>query len=360
MNILKLNPNPVDYIIDGGTLINEFLNLDDHSTPSQLWVASLLEENLPNGKNGLSTINISPAIAESLSIQNAPSDEKEQVILFKDVIASKPDHFLGKSHADKYGNSLGILLKLLNSKDRLLVQAHPTLAQAQEFFGPSAQGKTEAWYVLATSESASLYIGFKKFVTREYFEDLIEQQDTEKILDCLHCFPLTPGDIIVVPANTPHAMGGGSLVAEIQEPSPITLRAECIRPDGCVMPRESLHSGIGVSNMLNCFDFTTRSEEETRKTFFVDPIVLNENESQIMPTNMDSFFGMHEITCKTSYEKTNSSFVVGLVLDGEGTITSNGLTQTIKKGEEFFIPHLVTSYQYNGTLRLIECYPPKA
>lgn len=348
MNILKLNANPVDYIIDGGTLINEFLNLSDDSTPSQLWVASLLEEELPNGKNGLSTVDVLDGNTVKTS-------------LFKEIIDSDKNYYLGEEHAKKYGLSLGILLKLLNSSDRLLVQAHPTKAQAQEFFGPTIEGKTEAWYVLDTTEDANVYIGFKEFVTKEYFEELIEKQDTQKILDCLHCFSLEVGDIIVVPANTPHAMGGGSLIAEIQEPSPITLRAECIRPDGTKMPRESLHSGIGIQNMLTCFDFTTRTREETKETFFVSPTKINDCENKIMPKNMEDFFGMHQIFCHGSYKKENDSFVVGLVLEGKGEIIveqGHGF-YSLEKGEEFFIPNGVKKYEYTGNLEIIECYPPK-
>lgn len=153
-------------------------------------------------------------------------------------------------------------------------------------------------------------------------------------------------------------MGGGSLVAEIQEPSPITLRAEHIRPDGSVMPKESLHSGIGITNMLTCFDFTTRTKDETKASFFVTPTKINDFEYQIMPQKLAHFFGMHKIICDSSYTKSSTSFVVGLILNGKGTIIINDTVYLLKKGEEFFIPDAIESYEYTGNLEVIECYPP--
>ena len=41
-----------------------------------------------------------------------------------------------------------------------------------------------------------------------------------------------------------------------RQPVDITLRAERIRPDGSVLPEESLHGGKGMDILLDCFDFT--------------------------------------------------------------------------------------------------------
>ncbi len=342
MKILKVLPNTVDYIIPGGPLISRFLNEDESgSNPSQMWIASLLKEDLPNGKDGLSRF-----------------EENGKIQLLKDVILADPETYLGRAHINKFPDSLGILLKLLNSQDRLLVQAHPDDEQVNKYFGLN-EGKTEAWYILDALEDARVYIGFKEHVTREYFKELIDVQDTAKILDCLHSFVLKKDDVIIVPANTVHAMGGGSLVAEVQQPCPITLRAECFRPDGSALPRESMDSGIGIDNMLECFDFTPRNEQETRDTFFVTPKAITNEEYALMPSEMSNFFGMNKIVCAGSYKKVNTSFVVALVLEGLGSVTCEGETFTLKKGEEIFIPHNVTEYEYTGNLSIVECYPPR-
>ncbi len=342
--IIKLQPNLIHYIIPGGELIHKFLGLPKVlDNPSQLWVASLLEEALPNGKNGLSLC-----------------EESLQSRTLKDVIAENPTAFLGKKHVEQFGETTEILFKLLNSKDRLLVQAHPNTAQAKKYFNLT-RGKNEAWYVVDSEEDAKVYIGFREHVTPQLLRELIDKQDTKEILNCLHCFDLQVGDVIFVPANTPHAMGKNSLVAEIQESCAITLRAERFRPDGSELPEESLHSGIGVDAMLTCFDFTTRTEQETRDAFFVSPKEVAPHEVALMPEEAIEFFDMHRISCSDRVEKTNESFVIGFVLEGKGTISCGDFAVDIEQGSEFLIPHGVAKYAYHSdeTLTILECYPPK-
>ena len=50
-------------------------------------------------------------------------------------------------------------------------------------------------------------------------------------------------------------MGSDSLVAELQEPVDITLRAEYIRPDGSRLPVESMYGPAGMDGLLDCFHF---------------------------------------------------------------------------------------------------------
>ena len=61
---------------------------------------------------------------------------------------------------------LPILVKLLDSDERLVVQAHPTVPCAKRLFN-SPVGKTECWYFLpGTATDACVYLGFKPGITR--------------------------------------------------------------------------------------------------------------------------------------------------------------------------------------------------
>ena len=57
-------------------------------------------------------------------------------------------------------------------------------------------------------------------------------------------------------------MGSDSLVAELQEPVDITLRAEYIRPDGSRLPVESMYGPAGMDGLLDCFHFDCLPREE--------------------------------------------------------------------------------------------------
>ena len=242
--MLRLAPNKVDYLIPGGEMINEFLGEGPGARVcSQMWIASLVTSALqPGTATGLSRV--------------AGTD-----VLLRDCLAENPAAWLGEAHAARWGASLGFLLKLLHSRDRLLLQTHPDGARARKYFGlPS--GKDEAWYVLDTRPGACIWLGFRPGVTPAYFRGLIERQDTAALLDCLHQIPIRPGEVYFIPAGTAHAMGSDSLVAELQEPVDITLRAEYIRPDGSRLPVESMYGPAGMDGLLDCFHFDCLPREE--------------------------------------------------------------------------------------------------
>lgn len=49
-------------------------------------------------------------------------------------LEKEPERYLGKEFVRQHGATLGFLLKLLNSRDRLLVQTHPDKEKAQKYF----------------------------------------------------------------------------------------------------------------------------------------------------------------------------------------------------------------------------------
>jgi mannose-6-phosphate isomerase len=75
-------------------------------------------------------------IVEGLSMIDGTTDS------LAELIESDPKACLGAAHAAKYGTSPGVLVKLIDSAERLTVQVHPTREQAMALFG-SPFGKTE-------------------------------------------------------------------------------------------------------------------------------------------------------------------------------------------------------------------------
>ncbi|MFQ7854272.1 MAG: hypothetical protein ACLRIS_03140 [Flavonifractor plautii] len=129
-------------------MINEFLGRGRGRVCSQMWIASLVTSALqPGTATGLSRV--------------AGTD-----VLLRDCLAKTLRPGWGGSRR-ALGVSLGFLLKLLHSRDRLLLQTHPDGARARKYFGlPS--GKDEAWYVLDTVRGVHL-AGFRPGVTPAYF-----------------------------------------------------------------------------------------------------------------------------------------------------------------------------------------------
>lgn len=345
----RLAANRVSYLLPGGEMIDEFLGLERGAVPgaSQMWVASVVQSTLPGAADSRSYI--------------LPEDGGG---CLAEVLKSDPAAFLGKAHAAAFGADMGFLLKLLHSSQRLLVQAHPDRARAEKYFR-WPHGKTEAWYVLATEGEAHIWAGFRPGVTKERFAALIEQQDTGAILGCLHRFPIVPGDLVLIPAGLPHAMGANSLVAEIQEPTDITLRAEYIRPDGSRLPPESLHGGAGMEALLDCFDFSAAAPKEAaRKKYFLAPVqrpVPGGEETTLIGPAATGCFGLARVCAHGPCPRQNPSFRVLLVEKGEGELSGGGVTLPLRRGTEVFIPAGVGEYTLrpNGDeLAVLESIPP--
>ena len=134
-----------------------------------------------------------------------------------DVLHHHPE-YLGTNHQEK--GELPILIKFIDAKDDLSVQVHPDDEYAMKYEHGSL-GKTEFWYVLDASEDAQLVYGLSRNTDATDFKRSIEQGTVEKYLQKV---PVKKDDVFYIKAGTIHAIGGGALIAEIQESSNLTYR----------------------------------------------------------------------------------------------------------------------------------------
>lgn len=112
-----------------------------------------------------------------------------------------------------------LLIKLLDANQWLSVQVHPDDAYGLAHAGD--YGKTEMWVVLHAQPGAELIYGLRRGVDREAFTQAVAENRVE---DVLHRVPVAAGNVIFVPAGTVHALGPGTIVAEIQQNSDTTYR----------------------------------------------------------------------------------------------------------------------------------------
>lgn len=111
-----------------------------------------------------------------------------------------------------------LLVKLLDAADKLSVQVHPPASKAAALGG---EPKTEVWYFLESQPGAVVYAGLKNGVTRDEFEKRLDGGGVE---ETLHSIPVHTGESIFIPSGRLHAIGGGNLIAEIQQNSDTTYR----------------------------------------------------------------------------------------------------------------------------------------
>jgi mannose-6-phosphate isomerase len=354
---ILLEQNRVWRTYTGGKLLDSFQGIPgpkDGHFPEE-WAASITRARNTGREHiedeGLSSIAAGPGKGWKL----------------KDLINDDPETYLGKAHAGRYGSETGILAKLLDSSERLTVQVHPDYAAAEKFFG-SRYGKIESWYVLGGrkigGEEPYILMGFKEGITRRKWEALFRSQDIPGMLDCLHKYPVIPGEAFLITGGLPHAIGPGCFFIELQEPTDFSIRPERTTPGGTPISDDMCHQGAGFDGMFEIFHYDGAGRDEIYRRYRRNPEVLFRNahaaERRIISTG-DAPFGMSELLVTGEYMIPGSeTFTLWIVIDGEGYFPDSGIV--VKKGNTLFIPPVhgeICLKRTGGSgLKIIRCVPP--
>lgn len=149
----------------------------------------------------------------------------------------------GSRHSSNPSLRFPLLLKLLDARDRLSVQAHPPEHRAVELGG---EPKTECWYFLEAGERASVFAGLRHGVTRRDFKEALDSGNLEKII---HRISVKSGESIFIPSGRLHAIGEDLVIVEVQQNSDTTYRVfDWNRPGPDGKPRE-LHREQALSSI---------------------------------------------------------------------------------------------------------------
>jgi mannose-6-phosphate isomerase len=292
----------------GGALLEQFRGgRGEDSDHPEDWVGSVTKANNPGRDE-----------------PEAGLSKLEDGRLLVDAIHEDPRGWLGDAPQD---GSTGLLVKLLDSAERLPVHAHPDRAFAREHFG-SPFGKTEAWIVLATrEESSDVWIGQQEDVDPATYREWIDHQDTDRLLDSLNRVPVTAGDVVYVPAGVPHAIGAGILIAELQEPTDFSIVCEW---DGYPIEPSDSHLGIGWDAAMGALDLSRH--EPVRE----------------LPDEAREFFWADEQAAPAG------RFAIWMILDGHGSIAG----VPVSPGDCLAVPAAAEELDVQGDLRVLRCLGP--
>ncbi len=112
-----------------------------------------------------------------------------------------------------------LLIKFLDARENLSIQVHPRPVAGES---DAARGvKHECWYVIHAEPRAQLFLGLAPGVDRAA---LAATAGSDRVVAQLRPWPARAGDCFYLPSGTPHALGAGVVVAEVQTTSDVTYR----------------------------------------------------------------------------------------------------------------------------------------
>lgn len=113
-----------------------------------------------------------------------------------------------------------LLIKILDAREDLSVQVHPDAESCRRHF-PDCHSKDETWLILQSDPGAGILWGFRRGVLLDDFEKRLETGD---IVSLMRRVDVGAGDFIRNEPGVVHALLGGVMVMEVQEPSDTTFR----------------------------------------------------------------------------------------------------------------------------------------
>jgi glucokinase-like ROK family protein len=293
MSIFKLTPVYKDYIWGGTALIEKYGKKTSAFPCAESWELSLH----PDGTTRVGESSITELLTDEIIGKNAGAFDK-----------------------------FPMLVKLIDAKGNLSVQVHPSDDYALE--NEQSYGKTEMWYIVEADESAGIYLGFSREVTKDEVRAAIE---SNTLCNLLKFYPVKAGEAYFIPAGTVHAIGAGCLICEIQQNSNLTYRVyDYGRKDKNGNSRElHIEKALAVTD-LDKFENKSLSGDILGASKYFSVRRLNVNGNIRGETGEKSFCAF---TC----------------IKGEGFIDG----QKIKPGESYFLPANYGKYIIEGETELI-------
>ncbi|MEZ4817097.1 MAG: type I phosphomannose isomerase catalytic subunit [Flavobacteriaceae bacterium] len=300
----------------GGHKLSSLLGKNTEGKIGESWELSGVKENISTVANGIFE-------GESLTC----------------LIENFGEALLGNKVVAQFGNEFPLLFKFIDAKEDLSVQLHPDDSIAKERH--NSFGKTEMWYILQADKHARLILGFNQKMDKETYLKTLSKGN---ITQTLHAEKVTQGDAFFITPGMVHAIGGGILLAEIQQTSDITYRIyDWDRPDVDGTMRK-LHTDLALDVI---------SFEDTKAKI---DYVLSENEATLLCKSL--YFETNILKLTKPFQRDSStldSFVVYMCTEGEATICG----EKIQTGETLLIPAFYKTIELIASqATLLEVYIP--
>ncbi len=244
-----------------------------------------------------------------------------------------------------------LLVKFIFPTDKLSIQVHPGdgYAAAHEQ-AAGGRGKTEMWHAVSSEPGAHVLVGLKPGVNKAKFLEGLAAQTLENLLES---HAVHPGDTFFVSAGTPHTIGPGMVLCEVQEYSDLTYRVyDYGRVDAQGKPRE-LH----IEKALAVMNFGASSAPRVPRVSF------RERGAEISLLAACRHFATErwELASTAGCHSDADHFDVFVILSGQGHLEWPSGSASYQRGEAWMIPASLGPFALHPSAptSLIRTYVPE-
>ena len=257
------------------------------------------------------------------------------------LVAELKEKLVGKENYERFGNEFPLLIKFIDAKRDLSIQVHPNDEIAHKH--GKSRGKTEMWYALPSAADAKLYCGLKKQITPEEYKAMVAN---DTITEALAQYDVKEDDSFFIPAGRIHAIGGGCVVAEIQQTSDVTYRIyDYKRKD-----KDGNYRELHTEKAAESIDYTVLPDYRTAYT-------PAKNEGVLIADCPYFTTAVYDLTEPMVLDYSElDSFVILIAVKGEGTIKANGEEMPFGKGDTILLPATTTEVAITGTVKFLETF----
>jgi mannose-6-phosphate isomerase len=304
-------------------------------------LATVLHKPLGEGSDYAESWEISDHRADVSRVADGPLAGTS----LRDLIQKRGAGLLGPAlgHRDQFP----LLVKFIDAHQVLSVQVHPDDERGRRLANDN--GKTESWVVVHADPGSVIYAGLRPGVSRA---DLTAALETGQVEPLLHKFEARPGDCILIPAGTVHAIGAGVLLAEIQQMSDATFRLYDwgrVGPDGRPRP---LH----IKEALESINFDAGPVDPVPPA--VEPIAAGTRERLARCP----YFALERLRLRNANPVGSAErFTVLVNLGGSAEIRSKGARYALGFGETRLLPAAIGACELmpvGGECCVLTCVVP--
>jgi len=252
-----------------------------------------------------------------------------------ELIDTKGEALIGNKIDKKW---FPLLIKLLNTSDKLSVQVHPNDKYAKMV--ENDMGKTEVWHIIKAKAGSSIIAGLKEGVTKEKLTKAIHEGKAEELMNNI---PVKEGETYFIKSGLIHTICEGLLIAEIQQNSDTTYRLYDYNRG------RELH----VEKALDVIDYNLKGEKSTGLTIVQDGYSKN-----YICYCKDFSLELYNINKEMKEESDKERFYIFTCTKGTGRIIYNDGEEEINAGDSILVPAALGKYAIKGNLSLLKSYKP--